>query len=452
MTTTIVRDFPHTVRVIENVWVPLPDGTRLAAKIWLPGDAETRPAPAVFEFLPYRKGDGTAGRDEVMYRYLAGHGYAGVRVDLRGHGESEGSPDDEYTQQEHQDAVDVIAWIAEQEWCSGSVGMTGISWGGFNSLQVAALRPPALKAIMTLCSTDDRYADDVHYKGGAVLALDMLHWGIYMLLANAEPPDPAIVGDVWRGMWDQRAGAAWPLAETWLEHQRRDGYWKHGSVCEDYSAIECAVYAAGGWQDGYSDAIPRLLEGLDCPRKGLIGPWGHAWPEFGSPGPAIGFLQECVRWWDHWLKGVDNGIMDEPMLRAWVQDSVRPNPDPKDSSGTLGDGRQLAAAVRHRDRLCRSNDGSLGESDRPTVERRILGRQTCGSTPERGAARATRPTTRTTSVPTTACRWCSTRLLSSSRLRCSALLPSRSTWPPTALRPRSWCVSARCCRTALRCS
>jgi putative CocE/NonD family hydrolase len=377
MTTTIVRDFPHAVRVIENDWVSLPDGTRLAAKIWLPGDAEAQPAPAVFEFLPYRKGDGTATRDEVMYRYLAGHGYAGVRVDLRGHGESEGSPDDEYTRQEHSDAVDVIAWIAEQQWCSGSVGMTGISWGGFNSLQVAALRPPALKAIMTLCSTDDRYADDVHYKGGAVQALDMLHWGVYMLLANAEPPDPAIVGDAWRDMWDERARSAWPLAETWLEHQRRDEYWKHGSVCEDYSAIECAVYAAGGWQDGYSDAIPRLLEGLECPRKGLIGPWGHTWPEFGSPGPAIGFLQECVRWWDHWLKGEDTGIMDEPMLRVWVQDSVRPSP-----TQVVRPGRwvtadswppQFASATAWS-----LNDGSLDESDRPSVERRILGRQTCG--------------------------------------------------------------------------
>ncbi len=376
--TTIVRDFPHSVRVIENVWVPLADGTRLAAKLWLPEDAGGQPVPAVFEFLPYRKGDGTATRDEVMYRYLAGNGHAGVRVDLRGHGESDGVPDDEYTEQEHSDAVEVIGWIAEQEWCNGSVGMTGISWGGFNSLQVAALRPPALKAIMTLCSTDDRYSDDVHYKGGAVLAMDMLHWGVYMLLANAQPPDPAVVGDdAWREMWLRRAAAAWPLAETWLEHQRRDEYWKHGSVCEDYSAIECAVYAVGGWQDGYTDAVPRLLEGLGCPRKGLIGPWGHTWPEFGSPGPAIGFLQECVRWWDHWLKGEPNGIMDEPMVRAWVQDSARPSPTQAVRPGRWVTADRwpppFAAATAWS-----INDGSLDLAPSATVERRILGRQTCG--------------------------------------------------------------------------
>ncbi|MDX6548469.1 MAG: uncharacterized protein QOG33_2019 [Gaiellales bacterium] len=375
--TTIVRDFPHAVRVIENVWVPLSDGTKLATKVWLPSDAESDPVPAVFEFVPYRKGDGTASRDEILYRYLAGNGFAGVRADLRGHGESEGVPDDEYTQQELLDGVDVIAWIAEQEWCTGAVGMTGISWGGFNALQVAALRPPALRAIITLCSTDDRYADDVHYKGGAVLAIESTHWANYMLMANAQPPDPQVVGERWREMWRQRVAAVWPLAETWLEHQRRDEYWKHGSVCEDYSAIECAVYAVGGWQDGYTDAIPRLLAGLECPRKGLIGPWGHAWPQVGSPGPAIGFLQECVRWWDHWLRDEPNGIMDEPMVRAWVQDSVPPSPTQRQRPG------RWVTADRWPPRFAEAvlwtlNDGSLDEEVRPTAERRIRGRQTCG--------------------------------------------------------------------------
>ena len=331
---TVVRDFPHSVRVIENTWITLSDGTRLAAKIWLPDDADTDPVPAVLEFLPYRKRDGTAARDQLLFPYLAGHGYAGVRVDLRGHGDSDGLPEDEYTPQEQADGAEVIAWIAEQPWCTGAVGMHGISWGGFNSLQIAALRPPALRAIITLCSTDDRYTDDVHYKGGLVLGLDMLHWATYMLLANAEPPDPEIVGaDRWRDLWLARIEASQPLAETWLEHQRRDAYWKQGSVIEDHSAITAAVYAVGGWQDGYTNAVPRLLEGLSCPRKGLIGPWGHAWPQDATPLPAIGFLQEALRWWDHWLKGIDNGIMQEPMLRAWVQDSVRPTPTHQERPG-----------------------------------------------------------------------------------------------------------------------
>jgi uncharacterized protein len=374
---TIVRDFPHAVRVIENVWIPLSDGTRLAAKIWLPGEGESDPVPAVFEFVPYRKGDGTAARDEILYRYLAGNGFAGVRADLRGSGESEGVPDDEYTQQELLDAVDVIAWIAEQEWCTGAVGMTGISWGGFNALQVAALRPRGLRAIITLCSTDDRYADDVHYKGGAVLAIEALPWANYMLMANAQPPDPQVVGERWTEMWRQRVAAGWPLAETWLEHQRRDEYWKHGSVCEDYSAIECAVYAVGGWQDGYTNAIPRLLEGLECPRKGLIGPWGHAWPQVASPGPAIGFLQECVRWWDHWLRDEPNGIMDEPMVRAWVQDSLPPAPTQRERPGRWVTADRWPPPYAEQG-IWALNDGSLDRQVRPTAERRILGRQSCG--------------------------------------------------------------------------
>jgi putative CocE/NonD family hydrolase len=375
---TIVQEFPRAVRVIENDWVPTSDGTRLAAKIWLPQDAETEPVPAILEFLPYRKRDGTAVRDELLFPYLAGHGYAGVRVDLRGHGDSDGLPDDEYTAQEQADGIDVIAWIAEQPWCTGAVGMHGISWGGFNSLQIAALRPPALRAIITLCSTDDRYSDDVHYKGGLVSALDMLHWGTYMLLANGEPPDPAIAGDDrWRQLWLDRIDASTPLTEIWLEHQRRDAYWKHGSVIEDYSAITAAVYAVGGWQDGYTNAIPRLLAGLDAPRKGLIGPWGHTWPHAGSPEPAIGFLQECVRWWDHWLKDVDTGIMDEPMLRAYVQDSVRPSPTHRERPG-----RWVSAAgwppPSAQTRTLHLGDGTLAAEPAPETERSIMGRQTCG--------------------------------------------------------------------------
>jgi putative CocE/NonD family hydrolase len=232
---------------------------------------------------------------------------------------------DEYSQPELDDALEVIAWLAAQSWCSGVVGMMGISWGGFNALQVAALRPPALKAIITLCSTDDRYRDDVHYMGGAKLNAGF-PWAAFLFGAVCRPPDPALVGERWRSMWRQRLEAVPLFMERWLRHQRRDAYWRHGSVCEDYAAIECPVYAIGGWTDGYTNAIPRLLAHLNAPRKGLIGPWAHAYPHFASPGPRIGFLQEALRWWDHWLKGIDTGVMEEPMLRAWMTDSVRPAP------------------------------------------------------------------------------------------------------------------------------
>jgi predicted acyl esterase len=312
------------VREIEHTLIPLKNGTKLAARLWLPEDAERSPVPAVLEYLPYRKRDGTFERDALTHPYLAGHGYAAVRVDIRGSGESDGLLSDEYSQQEFDDAVEVIAWLAAQPWCTGAVGMFGISWGGFNALQVAALRPPALKAVVTLCSTDDRYADDVHYMGGAKLASADVGWGGFFFGDMCHPPDPALVGERWREMWLKRLANVPLFLEYWLSHQRRDAYWRHGSVCEDFAAIQCPVYAVGGWTDAYTNAIPRLLENLRVPRKGLIGPWGHAYPHFALPGPQIGFLQEMLRWWDHWLKGKKTGVMDEPMLRAWMTDSMKP--------------------------------------------------------------------------------------------------------------------------------
>jgi putative CocE/NonD family hydrolase len=321
----IVTTFPRAVRIIEHTTIPLKDGTQLAARIWLPEDAEQNPVPAILEYLPYRKRDGTYERDALTYPWLAGHGYAGVRVDIRGSGESDGLLSDEYARQEQDDALEIIAWLAAQPWCSGAVGMMGISWGGFNGLQVAARRPAALKAIVTICSTDDRYADDVHYMGGAKLNAGF-GWASFFFGAMCHPPDPALVGERWRAMWLERLANVPLFLEIWTRHQRRDAYWRHGSVCEDYAAIECPVYAVGGWTDGYTNAIPRLLERLAVPRKGVIGPWAHAYPHFALPGPQIGFLQDMLRWWDHWLKGAETGVMDEPMVRAWMTDSVKPAP------------------------------------------------------------------------------------------------------------------------------
>src|SRR5450759_4525686 len=141
---------------------------------------------------------------------------------------------------------------------------------------------------------------------------------------QARPPDPRFAGEGWREQWLGRLEDTPPYIEEWLTHQRRDSYWRHGSVREDYGAIVCPVFVVGGWADPYTNAVPRLLEGLSVPRLGLIGPWSHGFPQEVAPGPNVGFLQECVRWWDHWLKGIENGVMDAPMLRAWVQESVPP--------------------------------------------------------------------------------------------------------------------------------
>ncbi|MEQ6202466.1 CocE/NonD family hydrolase [Sulfitobacter sp. HNIBRBA2951] len=297
------------------------DGTRLSARLWKPDDAADDPVPLILEFLPYRKRDGTCARDALTHPYFAARGYACARVDMRGNGDSHGVMEDEYTAQELSDAVEVIEWAAAQPWCNGRVGMMGISWGGFNSLQVAALAPDALKAIITLCSTVDRFADDIHYKGGCLLN-ENLGWGATMLSYSSRAPDPALRDD-WREMWLERLENEPFLPATWLRHQRRDAYWQHGSVCEVFSAIKAKVLAVGGWGDAYKNTVPQLVEALDG-AKGIVGPWVHKYPHFAVPEPRIGFLQEALRWWDRWLKDIDTGVTDDPDYRAYLMDGVRP--------------------------------------------------------------------------------------------------------------------------------
>ena len=317
------RSFPHRIRVIDHQWIPLTDGTRLAARIWLPDDAERHPVPAIIEYIPYRHRDFTLPRDEMIHPWFAGHGYAAIRLDIRGSGNSEGLPMDEYVAREQDDMLEALAWIAAQDWCTGTCGMVGISWGGFSALQTAFRGPPELGAIITLCSTDDRYADDVHYMSGCLLR-NNLAWGGQAFAYAARPPDPAVVGDAWKSMWQERLDNLPFYTAEWLSHQRRDAYWKHGSVAEDFSAIRCPVYAVSGWADGYTNTVLKLMAGLDVPRRCLIGPWAHAYPNLGVPGPAVGFLQDCLNWWDRWLKGIDNGIDREPAVRLWLQDPAPP--------------------------------------------------------------------------------------------------------------------------------
>jgi len=310
------------IRVEETVWIELSDGCRLAARLWLPPESQG-PVPAILEYLPYRRRDRHRGDDAILHPAFTAAGYASIRVDMRGAGDSDGIMTDEYTPREWADAVEVIGWIARQPWCSGNVGMIGLSWSGFNSLQIAALAPPALKAIVTTCASDDRYGDDMHYMGGCLLN-DNLQYGATLFTWLGTPPDPDIVGARWRDMWLARLEAVEPPAARWMSHSDRDAYWQSGSVCQDYSRIKAAVLAVGGWADGYTNAVLRQLEGLSVPRKGLIGPWAHSFPHVATPGPQIDFIAYVVRWWDYWLKGRDTGIMDEPMLTCWLQESEPP--------------------------------------------------------------------------------------------------------------------------------
>ena len=346
----------------ETVWIVLKDGCRLAARLWLPETAD--PVPAILEYLPYRRRDRHRGDDAILHPGLAAEGYAAIRVDMRGAGDSDGTMDDEYTPQEWADANEVIDWIARQPWCSGVVGMIGLSWSAFNSLQIASTQPPALKAIVTTCGSDDRFADDMHYMGGALLN-DNLQYGSTLFTWLAPPPDPEIVGGNWRDMWLGRMEAiSEPPAARWMRHASRDAYWQSGSVCEDYSRIEVPVLAVGGWADGYTNAVHRLLSNLPGPRKGVIGPGAHAYSHVATPGPNFDFIGLAVRWFDRWLKGIDNGIDAEPMLTAWMQEHEPPQPQ-----YDIRKGRWIAEAewpsAHVVSRLLHFSGSGLGEAATP---------------------------------------------------------------------------------------
>ncbi len=312
----IIKDFKFKVKVIENIWITLKDGTRLSSRIGFPQTNEK--LPAILEYISYRKNDGTRTRDEPMHGYFASNGYVVVRVDMRGSGESDGLLKDEYLKQGQDDALELIEWIVKQEWCNGKVGMMGKSWGGFNSLQVAARRPKNLKAIIVVGFTDDGYNEDIHYKGGYLLN-DNFWWGNIMLAYQAHFVDPKIDSNG-REKWLHRLEnmPLWPA--LWMEHNLKDEYWKHGSVSENYEDIQAPVFALDGWADSYTNPVFTLMQGLKVPRKAIIGPWAHVYPHDGFRAPAMGFLQEALKWWDKWLKDEDNDVLDYPMIQAYIED------------------------------------------------------------------------------------------------------------------------------------
>lgn len=294
------------------------DGIRIALTTYLPDSAGDGPFPAVVESVPYRKDDDCTARDWETFGYLASRGIAGVRIDIRGTGASTGIIEDEYTAREQADTLDILRWTAAQDWCTGNLGMWGISWGGFSALQTAMLRPPELKAIVPMHATHDCFACDVHYTGGSLHAQEQVDWPTSMVVCNAMPPDPDLVGQGWFDEWMSRLENTpqWPA--TWLRHQRRDDYWLHGSPCADYTAIECPTLLIGGWLDGYVDGMLALAEHLSCPTRTVIGPWGHYRPATGVPAPTLDHFNLMARWFGHHLRGDDNGVMDMPAATVFI--------------------------------------------------------------------------------------------------------------------------------------
>jgi uncharacterized protein len=307
---------------VRETRIGVRDGTGLAATLYLPARQDTAAAPALLEYLPYRKDDAMLARDYELYSYLTARGYAGARVDIRGTGSSGGDlPEGEYTEQEQCDAEDVIAWLAAQPWCTGAVGMWGISWGGFNAIQVAMRQPPALKAIIAVDASDDLFHDDVHYIDG------LLHLDEYALMIdhlNALPPAPGFPLDeaTLAARFDRE-----PWLVTWLARQQDGPYWQRASLRPGYQRLRIPAFLIGGWYDGYRDSVPRMLAAAAAPVKIMIGPWNHTFPHNAVPGPAVEWRADAVRWWDHWLKGAPNGIMSEPPVTVYIRHWHPPDPD-----------------------------------------------------------------------------------------------------------------------------
>jgi len=289
------------------------DGVRLAANLFMPEGAKPEDRfPALLEYLPYRKDDWTAERDYPICAYFARRGYVSARVDIRGTGQSEGqTPEREYSAQEQEDGLEVIAWLARQSWSNGSVGMLGISWSGFNSLQLAMRHPPALKAIVAFCATEELFKEDIHYIDGMMHADE---FELSMDLQSALTPAPDFPLDE-RALQLRFDNPHWFL--LYLRHQRDGVFWK--TPVAPLDAVQIPIFLVGGFLDGYRDSIPRMLEHVRAPVKAIIGPWNHTFPHDAVPGPAIEWRDQAVRWWDHWLKGKQSGIMDEPRIAVYMR-------------------------------------------------------------------------------------------------------------------------------------
>ncbi len=307
---------------IEEAWIAMPDGVRLSADLYRPtgGNAATEKFPVLLEYLPYRKQEARS-RDYGLYSYFVQRGYVVVAVDIRGTGGSEGRLIPyEYSEIEQADGEVVIDWLSKQAWSNGNVGMFGISWGGFNSIQMALRNPPALKAIIAIDATEDLFQDDVHFMDG-IMHIDS--WEMSMDLDNTRPGAPGYVIDD-ANFRDRFDTEPWML--TYKKQQRDGPFWDRASARGRYQDIRIPSFHIGGWYDGYRDSVPRMLENVKAPIKAIVGAWSHAWPNEPYPKPGIEWRHEGVRWFDHWLKCIDTGILDEPKFAVYVRNWHAPGP------------------------------------------------------------------------------------------------------------------------------
>ncbi|MBK9690874.1 MAG: CocE/NonD family hydrolase [Gemmatimonadetes bacterium] len=305
----------------ERGFLAMPDGARLAVTWWLPTPKRAGERfPVLLEYLPYRKDDSFYARDFPLYDYFVRRGFVLAKVDLRGTGGSDGPvPSREYSEQELDDAEQVIAQLARRRDGNGHVGMWGISWGGFNAIQVAMRQPPALKAILALHATDDLFHDDVHYIDGA------LHLDPYILQIDHENGLPRTPGYAFDAAYFRDRFDASPWVLTYLKQPADGPFWRRNGLRFRPEALTIPAYLIGGLLDGYRDLPLRALGYLAGPVKAEIGPWVHDWPDDGTPGPNYEWRARAVAWWDHWLRGGPDAIVREPRLLVFQREGHAPD-------------------------------------------------------------------------------------------------------------------------------
>ncbi len=306
---------------VQEDWLTMKDGIRLSVTYYIPKPINPNEKfPVVLEYLPYRKDDLIYARDYPVIAYFARRGYVVAKVDIRGTGASNGKwPWREYSEEELNDGVEIIDQLSRKPFSNGNVGMWGLSWGGFNSIQIAMRQPPALKTIIAAHATDDLYHDDIHYIDG------IFHGEEYMVYMEndvylPQPPDYKVDEEYFENRFNST-----PWHFTYFKQQRDGEFWRKNSLRFNQDRIKIPVYLIGGLLDGYRDFVPRMLEYLKVPVKAEMGPWNHSWPDHGTPGPNYEWRQNAIRWWDHWLKGKDTGILNEPRLAVFVRDAHPPD-------------------------------------------------------------------------------------------------------------------------------
>ncbi len=305
------------LKTIKDVRIPMSDGVTLAADLYLPqGEG---PFPALMSCYPYHKDDLIGAEFDFARRYFAEQGFAELIVDFRGTGRSEGyCPDTWDTQQEGQDGAEAVEWIAAQSWCDGNVGVWGMSYGGITTLNIAAHRPPHLKACLPLFGTHDIYQDFI-YPGGIFNAIGDMTRETFMLAMDLGPVTYQDPDGKWLELWREHIqrlerGDLWAL--KWQSHVQYDEHWQRRTA--DCSRITAPTFFIGGWNDIFPDGMYRAFEALPVAKRIVMGPWVHVLPDNSGIEP-WDWLPEAVRWWNRWLRGEPNGIDQQPPVVAFLQ-------------------------------------------------------------------------------------------------------------------------------------